>query len=303
VTVSLAQLAGDLVPSAHQAKVSRTELTPLSFLRRSAAVFPGKTAVVHGNRGTSYNYRTMAERVDRLASALQAAGLCKHDRVAFLCPNIPPMVEAHFAVPAAGGILVTINTRLHAEEVGYIVRHSGARFLFVDGTLQGLTGPLDRFAVTVIPIADTGISGDPYEDFLASGSPDPSAPSLGNEEETISINYTSGTTGLPPRPRQCHRNGADWGERLPVDGADVSRQWLGLCLGSSGGGRHSGLPAKGRAGPNLGVDRRLWGHPLQRRAHHPHHYRRPRSRAPISPPYHRRHWWSAAISHPLRTAA
>jgi fatty-acyl-CoA synthase len=205
VTVSLAQLAGDLVPSAHQAKVSRTELTPLSFLRRSAAVFPGKTAVVHGNRGTSYNYRTMAERVDRLASALQAAGLCKHDRVAFLCPNIPPMVEAHFAVPAAGGILVTINTRLHAEEVGYIVRHSGARFLFVDATLQGLTAPLDRSAVTVIPIADTGISGDPYEDFLASGSPDPSAPSLGNEEETISINYTSGTTGLPKGVHWTHR--------------------------------------------------------------------------------------------------
>ena len=114
MTALLTQSAVVPVSPAHHAKVSRTELTPLSFLRRSAAVFPDKTAVVHGNRGDSYDYRTFAERVDRLASALRAAGLRKHDRVAFLCPNIPAMVEAHFAVPAAGGILVTINTRLNA---------------------------------------------------------------------------------------------------------------------------------------------------------------------------------------------
>src|SRR5215203_5254482 len=97
----IAQLVQDTsitVATSDHEKVSRTELTPLSFLRRSAAVFPDKIAVVHGNRGTSYDYSTFAERVDRLASALQAAGLCKHDRVAFLCPNIPPMIEAHFGV-------------------------------------------------------------------------------------------------------------------------------------------------------------------------------------------------------------
>ena len=160
---------------------------------------------MHGNRGTSYDYRTFAERVDRLASALQAAGLRKHDRVAFLCPNIPPMVEAHFAVPAAGGILVTINTRLNAQEVGYILRHSGARFLFVDATLKALTAPLDLSGITVIPIDDTGIAGDPYEDFLASGSPEPVPPSLTDEEETISINYTSGTTGPPKGVQWTHR--------------------------------------------------------------------------------------------------
>ena len=89
MTALLAQSAVAPVPSVRQRTVSRTELTPLSFLRRSAAVFPDKIAVVHGNRGTSYDYRTFAERVDRLASALQAAGLRQHDRVAFLCPNIP----------------------------------------------------------------------------------------------------------------------------------------------------------------------------------------------------------------------
>lgn len=89
--------------------VYRTELTPVSFLQRSAYVFPDKPAVAHGTR--RYTYRQLEERVNRLASGLRAAGLEKHDRVAFLCPNIPPLLEAHFAVPAAGGVLVAVNTR------------------------------------------------------------------------------------------------------------------------------------------------------------------------------------------------
>ena len=118
----LAQLTQDAAPStptSDQEKVSRTELTPLSFLRRSAAVFPDKTAVVHGNRGTSYSYRQFAERVDRLASALQAQGCVRRTASPSSAPTSPPMVEAHFAVPAAGGILVAINTRLNAHEIGY----------------------------------------------------------------------------------------------------------------------------------------------------------------------------------------
>src|ERR1700682_4871122 len=108
--------------------VYRAELTPVSFLRRSAAVFPDKTAVVHGERRVSY--REFQERVNRLASRLRAVGLTRHDRVAFLCPNTPALLEAPFAVPAAGGILVAINTRLSSDEIGYILRHSEARFLF-----------------------------------------------------------------------------------------------------------------------------------------------------------------------------
>jgi fatty-acyl-CoA synthase len=204
VTALLPQTAAVPVSSTHQ-MVSRTELSPLSFLRRSAAVFPNKTAVVHGNRGDSYDFRAFAERVNRLASALRTAGLRKYDRVAFLCPNIPAMVEAHFAVPAAGGILVTINTRLNAQEVGYILRHSGTRFLFVDATLQSLTDALDLSGITLVPITDTGADGDPYEDFLARGSAQPLPTSLADEEETISINYTSGTTGPPKGVQWTHR--------------------------------------------------------------------------------------------------
>ncbi|HEY4907952.1 MAG TPA: AMP-binding protein, partial [Methylomirabilota bacterium] len=90
-------------------KVYRTELSPVSFLQRSAYVFPSKPAVVHGKR--QYTYRQFEERVNRLASALRKAGLQKHDRVAFLCPNIPAMLEAHYGIPLAGGVLVAINIR------------------------------------------------------------------------------------------------------------------------------------------------------------------------------------------------
>ena len=175
--------------------VYRTELTPVSFLERSATVFPDKPAVVHGAR--RYTYRQLAERVNRLASALRGAGVRKQDRVAFLCPNIPAMLEAHYAVPMAGGVLVAINTRLSSDEIGYILTHSGSRFLFVDAELAPLVKPLDLTRLTVVTVDDTGAPGDPYEDFLARGNPEPVASWLEDEEETIAINYTSGTTGRP----------------------------------------------------------------------------------------------------------
>ena len=176
-------------------KVYRTELTPVSFLERSALVFPDKTAIVHENR--KYTYREFAERVYRLASALRKAGMQKHDRVAFLCPNTPAMLDAHFGVPAAGGILVAINTRLNSQEVAFILKHSGVKYLFVDAELYPTVQPLNLEGMQVVRIDDTGAVDDPYEEFLASGSPEPVKSWLEDEEETISINYTSGTTGNP----------------------------------------------------------------------------------------------------------
>ncbi|MDB5082548.1 MAG: acyl-CoA synthetase [Chloroflexi bacterium] len=184
-------------------KVYRTELTPLSFLWRTARLLPEKTAIVHGDR--RYNYHQFEERVNRLASGLLAVGLQKGDRVAFLCPNIPPMLEGHFAVPAAGGILVSINTRLNANEISYILGHSGARFLFVDAELQGLAAAAQELNIEVIRIDDTGEAGDPYEDFLAKGSPARLGTLPLDEEDTISINYTSGTTGKPKGVMSTHR--------------------------------------------------------------------------------------------------
>src|ERR671916_1699017 len=97
-------------------KVYRSELTPVDFLRRSAYMFPDKTAVVYGER--RYTYRELEERVNRLASRLREEGFQKGDRVAFLCPNIPAMLEGTFAVPAAGVGLVALKTRLGAGGSG-----------------------------------------------------------------------------------------------------------------------------------------------------------------------------------------
>jgi len=165
---------------------------PRLSLRRSAFVYPDKVAVVHGER--RYSYREFHERVNRLASALAGAGVEAGDRVAFLCPNIPALLEAHFAVPAAGAVLVAVNTRLAAGEVAYILEHAGARIVFCDHELVELVEGCD---VEVVRVDDTGAPGDPYEDFLATGSPQPFERPLIDEEQTISINYTSGTTGRP----------------------------------------------------------------------------------------------------------
>src|ERR671931_1439035 len=110
--------------------VSRTELDPTSFLHRSATIHPNRVAVVYGDLRRTY--AKLRERVNRLAAALRAPGLERHDRIAALCPNVPELLELHHAVPAAGGVLVAINIRLGADEIRYIVEHSGARLLFVD---------------------------------------------------------------------------------------------------------------------------------------------------------------------------
>ncbi len=181
----------------------RTELTPVSFLRRSAYVFPDKTAIVHGSR--RYTYREFEERANRLASGLRALGLRHLDRVAIIAPNTPAMLEAHFGVPAAGLVLVPINVRLNSDEIGYILKHSGSKVLLVDHEFEAVVKPLDLTALRVIRIDDTGVPGDPYEDFLAQASPEPGDTWLEDEFETISINYTSGTTGRPKGVMIHHR--------------------------------------------------------------------------------------------------
>ena len=157
-------------------------------------MFAGKTAVAYGTR--RYTYRQFEERVHRLASALRAKGLRKGDRVAFIAPNIPPLLEAHFAVPMAGGVLVAVNLRLSAADVQYILRHSGARFVFVDRESAPLVAGFAGEA-SIVTIADSGAADDPYEVFLDHGSPDPLVSWLEHEQEMITLNYTSGTTGTP----------------------------------------------------------------------------------------------------------
>ena len=183
-------------------QVFRSELHPVDFLLRAAYIYAEQVAVVDGGR--RYSYRELAERSWRLANALRSAGLGKGDRVATLLFNSAAMLEAHFGVPAAGGILVAVNHRLSGAEVGYILRHSGARFLLLDAGLEALVTPADLAGVTVIRCAGPG-EADPYEEFLAAASPERPASWLGHEEETISVNYTSGTTGRPKGVQYTYR--------------------------------------------------------------------------------------------------
>ena len=148
-------------------KVFRSELNPVDFLHRAAYLYPDKVAVV--DAGRRYSYQQLAERSWRLANSLRSAGLGKGDRVATLLFNSAAMLEAHFGVPAAGGTLVAVNHRLASAEVGYILQHSGARYLLLDAGLEALIAPLKLAGVTVIRCA--GTPDDPYEELLAGASP------------------------------------------------------------------------------------------------------------------------------------
>jgi fatty-acyl-CoA synthase len=181
-------------------KPFRIELTPLTFLRRNATALRERTAVVHGER--RYDYAELGRRCNRLASALRERGLEKHDRVAVLCPNIPALLEAHFGVPAAGGVLVPMNTRASADELAYILEDSGARLVIVDHSLAELVADA---GVETIVVQDTGEPDDPYEELLRSGSDDEPESWLEDENEPISINYTSGTTGKSKGAVYTHR--------------------------------------------------------------------------------------------------
>jgi fatty-acyl-CoA synthase len=175
--------------------VHLSPLTPLAFLERSAAVFPDAVAVVDGERRLTW--AELRERSRRLAVALQEAGIEKDDRVAFLALNTTELLEAHTGVPAAGAVLVAINTRLAAEEIAYILDHSGARILVVDPSLAHL--------VQGANVERTIVIGGEYETFLAGAGDGEPDDRLVTEDDTISINYTSGTTGRPKGVMYTHR--------------------------------------------------------------------------------------------------
>ena len=183
-----------------------TPLTPLALLERSASVFADATAVVDGDRRLSF--RDLAAEVTRTASALRASGLRPGDRVAYLCPNSTALLVAHFAVPLAGCVLVAVNTRLAPEEVRSICLHSGARMLVTDVALADTVGPvIDRLGVDEVVWdgeAETP-PGTRYADLLARGSDAPLPWGVEDEDATISINYTSGTTGDPKGVMYTHR--------------------------------------------------------------------------------------------------
>lgn len=187
-------------------------LSPLTFLRRSAAVYPDHPAVSHGN--ITHTYADVYDRARRLGSKLASNGIRKNDTVAILATNIPAIYDAHFGVPMAGAVLNTINTRLDAATIAFILDHGDSKAVITDTELSPVmkealgkckTKPL------VIDVDDPAgpmgerIGTTEYEDFIADGDPEFDWKLPEDEWDAISLNYTSGTTGNPKGVVYHHR--------------------------------------------------------------------------------------------------
>ena len=188
-------------------------LTPLSHLRRAAAVYPDQLAVVYGDHRKSY--AEYYNRCSQLASALAQNGIAPGDVVATLIPNLPAQAEAHFGVPACGAVLNTINVRLDEETVAYIFDHGEAKIVLVDTQFIALTeaacAAMEGEAPIIIEVPDAA-AGFPateryqtYEDFIATGDTGFEWIMPQDEWESLALNYTSGTTGRPKGVVSHHR--------------------------------------------------------------------------------------------------
>ncbi len=188
-------------------------LSPLSFIERSACVYPDRVSVIHGAR--QFTWKQTYERCRRLASALTQHGIGKGDTVAVMLPNVPAMVEVHFGVPMTGAVLNTLNTRLDPEAIAFMLSHGEAKVLITDPEFAAIVRPaLDRLEGEKPLIIDAldpeypsteCLGSIEYEAFLETGKPDFEWSLPADEWDAIALNYTSGTTGNPKGVVYHHR--------------------------------------------------------------------------------------------------
>jgi fatty-acyl-CoA synthase len=187
-------------------------LTPLSLLARAAQVFPDHTAIIHGRQ--KWTYAEYYGRARRLASALSRLGVGEGDTVSVMLPNTPPMLEAHFGVPMTRAVLHSINTRLDAPIIAFMLDHAETKVLIADTEYAPVVKEalaMARVKPVVIDYADPTFSGGErlgskdYEAFIAEGDPEFAWSMPRDEWDAITLNYTSGTTGNPKGVVYHHR--------------------------------------------------------------------------------------------------
>jgi len=190
-------------------------LSPLRYLERAAYIYPNHASIIHGKRQISW--KETYQRCCQFASQLKQLGIGKNDTVSVLLPNVPAMIEAHFAVPMTGAVLNTLNTRLDAKTIAFMLEHAESKVLLVDPEFVNLA----REALSLIPdqhiividVADNEYEGEnqfigsfEYEEWIAQGDINFVWHLPEDEWDAISLSYTSGTTGNP-KGVVYHRSG------------------------------------------------------------------------------------------------